>query len=116
MGEDRRRYGDTSDVILLGIFGAEVIRATLQDKVAKEIVAHGLGRSHVVVLDALLKLRQVCCDPRLMKLASARLSNTCNRGKIPGSRRYQAGWPRQRTRSGSGGTASWPGTPRRLPR
>ncbi|HTC11122.1 MAG TPA: C-terminal helicase domain-containing protein [Acetobacteraceae bacterium] len=60
----------------MGIFGAEVIRATLQDKVAKEIVAHGLGRSHVVVLDALLKLRQVCCDPRLMKLASARLSNT----------------------------------------
>jgi SNF2 family DNA or RNA helicase len=41
--------------------------------VAQEIAANGLGRSHVVVLDALLKLRQVCCDPRLVKLQSARL-------------------------------------------
>ncbi len=30
------------------------------------------SRSHIVVLDALLKLRQVCCDPRLVKLAAAR--------------------------------------------
>ena len=51
----------------------ETIRATLHEKVAQEIAANGLGRSHVVVLDALLKLRQVCCDPRLVKLQSARL-------------------------------------------
>jgi SNF2 family DNA or RNA helicase len=31
----------------------------------------GLARSHIVVLDALLKLRQVCCDLRLLKLESA---------------------------------------------
>ena len=29
-------------------------------------------RSRIVILDALLKLRQVCCDPRLVKLAAAR--------------------------------------------
>ena len=51
----------------------ETIRATLHEKVAQEIAANGLGRSHVVVLDALLKLRQVCRDPRLVKLQSARL-------------------------------------------
>jgi superfamily II DNA or RNA helicase len=51
----------------------ETIRATLHDKVAKEITERGAGRSHIVVLDALLKLRQVCCDPRLVKLASAHL-------------------------------------------
>ncbi|MBW4092484.1 MAG: DEAD/DEAH box helicase [Proteobacteria bacterium] len=57
----------------------EAIRATLHEKVAKEIAARGLGRSQVVVLDALLKLRQVCCDPRLVKLASARLAATSSK-------------------------------------
>ena len=32
------------------------------------ISAKGLARSHIIVLEALLKLRQVCCDPRLVKL------------------------------------------------
>jgi hypothetical protein len=31
----------------------------------------GFNRSQIVILDALLKLRQVCCDPRLVKAASA---------------------------------------------
>jgi SNF2 family DNA or RNA helicase len=31
-----------------------------------------LARSHIVVLDALLKLRQVCCHPRLVNLDSAK--------------------------------------------
>jgi superfamily II DNA or RNA helicase len=57
----------------------ETIRATLHDKVAREIADRGLGRSHVVVLDALLKLRQVCCDPRLVKLSSARLAGTSSK-------------------------------------
>jgi SNF2 family DNA or RNA helicase len=30
-----------------------------------------LARSQIVVLDALLRLRQVCCDPRLLKLAKS---------------------------------------------
>jgi SNF2 family DNA or RNA helicase len=50
----------------------ETIRATLHERVTQEIAAHSLARSQVVVLDALLKLRQVCCDPRLVKLPSAR--------------------------------------------
>jgi len=40
--------------------------------VRAEIARKGLARSHIVVLDALLKLRQVCCDPRLVKLSAAR--------------------------------------------
>jgi len=31
-----------------------------------------MSRSHIVILDALLKLRQVCCDPRLVPLEAAR--------------------------------------------
>jgi SNF2 family DNA or RNA helicase len=31
-----------------------------------------LARSHIVILDALLKLRQVCCDPRLVKSSAAK--------------------------------------------
>ena len=38
----------------------------------RDRAAKGLARSHIVILDALLKLRQVCCDPRLLKLPQAR--------------------------------------------
>lgn len=38
-----------------------------RQKVFGEIASRGLGRSHVSVLAALLRLRQVCCDPRLLK-------------------------------------------------
>ena len=44
----------------------------MHEKVRREVAEKGLARSHIVVLDALLKLRQVCCDPRLVKLAVAR--------------------------------------------
>lgn len=57
----------------------ETIRATLYEKVAEEIAAHSLGRSQIVVLDALLKLRQVCCDPRLVKLPSAQRIGTSSK-------------------------------------
>jgi superfamily II DNA or RNA helicase len=57
----------------------ETIRATLQEKVTQEIAASGLGRSQVVVLDALLKLRQVCCDPRLVKLNGTRLTGASSK-------------------------------------
>ena len=50
----------------------ETIRGTLYDTVREQVLELGPGRSRIVVLDALLKLRQVCCDPRLVKLASAR--------------------------------------------
>jgi SNF2 family DNA or RNA helicase len=50
----------------------ETVRLAMHDKVRQEIAAKGLARSRIVILDALLKLRQVCCDPRLVKLRAAR--------------------------------------------
>lgn len=49
----------------------EAVRAAMDLRVREEIAAKGFARSHIIILDALLKLRQVCCDPRLVKLASA---------------------------------------------
>ena len=54
----------------------ETIRATMHERVLEGIAARGAGQSHILVLDALLKLRQVCCDPRLVKLPSARQNGT----------------------------------------
>jgi SNF2 family DNA or RNA helicase len=50
----------------------ETVRLSMHEKVRQAVAAKGLGRSHVVILDALLKLRQACCDPRLVKLPAAR--------------------------------------------
>ncbi len=50
----------------------ETIRVMMHEKVRKEVASKGLARSQIIVLDALLKLRQVCCDPRLVKLESAK--------------------------------------------
>lgn len=44
------------------------IRLSMSDKVRKAIQQRGLARSHIVLLEALLRLRQVCCDPALLKL------------------------------------------------
>jgi superfamily II DNA or RNA helicase len=49
----------------------ESIRLSLHSKVREEVEKRGLARSQIVILDALLKLRQACCDPRLLKLDSA---------------------------------------------
>ncbi len=50
----------------------ETIRATMQDKVRTAIAEQGFKKSQIVILDALLKLRQVCCDPRLLAIPAAR--------------------------------------------
>ena len=50
----------------------ETVRASMHERVRAEIAARGMAQSHIVVLDALLKLRQICCDPRLLKLDAAR--------------------------------------------
>jgi SNF2 family DNA or RNA helicase len=50
----------------------EVVRHVMNDRVREEIEAKGLARSQIVILDALLKMRQTCCDPRLVKLAAAK--------------------------------------------
>jgi len=49
----------------------ETVRLAMDEKVRDEISKKGLARSQIMILDALLKLRQVCCDPRLLPLTSA---------------------------------------------
>src|SRR5690606_12035851 len=43
------------------------IRLALHRRVREVIQEQGLARSHITVLDALLTLRQACCDPRLIR-------------------------------------------------
>lgn len=50
----------------------EGIRLSMEQRVRATIAAQGLARSSISILDALLKLRQVCCDPRLLDLPKAR--------------------------------------------
>jgi len=50
----------------------ESIRITMEAKVRDLLKEKGMARSRIEFLDALLKLRQVCCDPRLVKLDHAK--------------------------------------------
>ncbi len=50
----------------------ETIRASMESRVKSEIEKKGLARSQIVILDALLKMRQACCDPSLVKLEQAK--------------------------------------------
>ncbi len=50
----------------------ETVRAAMDKKVRDAISKKGLARSSIIVLDALLKLRQICCHPALLKQASAK--------------------------------------------
>jgi hypothetical protein len=47
----------------------ETVRLAMDRKVRAAVDSKGLARSQIVILDALLKLRQVCCDPRLVRPA-----------------------------------------------
>lgn len=44
----------------------ERLRREQQERVMAAVAERGLVQSGMIVLDALLKLRQVCCDPRLL--------------------------------------------------
>ncbi len=50
----------------------ETVRLAMDKKVQDEISKKGFARSQIMILDALLKLRQVCCDPRLLSLTVAK--------------------------------------------
>ncbi|HLK40025.1 MAG TPA: DEAD/DEAH box helicase [Polyangiaceae bacterium] len=50
----------------------ESIRVAAHADVRRAIRARGLAASTVTILDALTKLRQACCDPRLLHIDSAR--------------------------------------------
>jgi SNF2 family DNA or RNA helicase len=63
----------------------ETIRLSMEKKVRDAIHAKGMARSQIMILDALLKLRQICCAPSLLKLktiqqaiASAKLDDLMN--------------------------------------
>ncbi len=49
----------------------ESVRATMDKRVREAIAAKGLAQSHIIVLDALLKLRQICCHPTLLNTPAA---------------------------------------------
>jgi superfamily II DNA or RNA helicase len=46
----------------------EAIRLAMHTRVQAAIAEQGLAKSGIVILDALLKMRQACCDPRLLKI------------------------------------------------
>jgi SNF2 family DNA or RNA helicase len=50
----------------------ESIRVAAHADVRNHIRQRGLAGSTIAILDALLKLRQVCCDPRLVSVEAAR--------------------------------------------
>jgi len=49
----------------------ESVRLAMHERVKAEVDRKGLSRAHIIILDALLKLRQICCHPQLLKLPSA---------------------------------------------
>jgi superfamily II DNA or RNA helicase len=46
----------------------EAIRLAMHTRVKQAIAEQGMAKSGIVILDALLKMRQACCDPRLLKI------------------------------------------------
>lgn len=50
----------------------ETLRLAMDAKVRQVIAARGLGRSHIIILEALLRLRQACCDPALLPASPAK--------------------------------------------
>ena len=49
----------------------ETIRVAMDARVRDAITSRGLNATRITVLDALLKMRQVCCDPALVKIDAA---------------------------------------------
>lgn len=45
----------------------ESVRVAMSERIRDEISEKGIAGSSIAILEALLKLRQVCCDPRLLK-------------------------------------------------
>ncbi|BAN47854.1 DEAD/DEAH box helicase [Metapseudomonas resinovorans] len=60
----------------------ETVRLAMDHKVREEIDRKGLARSQIVILEALLKLRQVCCDTRLIEDRGARPPRGSSSGKL----------------------------------
>ena len=54
----------------------------LREQVLADVDEKGLAKSQMSILDALLKLRQICCHPRLLKLDLPGFSNNLPSGKF----------------------------------
>ncbi|MBV7541851.1 DEAD/DEAH box helicase [Acidovorax sp. sic0104] len=54
----------------------ETIRLGMEKSVREALQSQGLAKSQITILDALLKLRQVCCHPQLVPLDAARAVST----------------------------------------
>ncbi len=54
----------------------------LRAQVLADVDKKGLAKSQMSILDALLKLRQICCHPRLLKLDMPGFSNNLPSGKF----------------------------------
>ena len=50
----------------------ENVRVSMENRVKEEISKKGIAKSRIMILDALLKLRQICCDPSLISLSQAK--------------------------------------------
>jgi SNF2 family DNA or RNA helicase len=61
----------------------EAIRLAMHTKVREAIARKGLARSRIELLEALLRLQQVCCDPRLV--AGARQAGRADKVRAAGS-------------------------------
>ncbi len=59
----------------------ETVRLAMDSKVRAEINRKGVARSQIIILEALLKLRQVCCDLRLVN-SLAPPPPGCSSGKL----------------------------------
>ncbi|NCC49782.1 MAG: DEAD/DEAH box helicase [Spartobacteria bacterium] len=55
----------------------EVVRLAMTERIQEEMTAKGFARSRIMILDALLKLRQICCDPRLRDKKVTKLDASC---------------------------------------
>ena len=61
----------------------ETVRSAMDARVRDAIATRGLAAARITVLDALLKLRQVCCDPALVKTEAARsVTDSAKRARL----------------------------------
>ena len=59
----------------------EAVRTTADKQVRRALERQGFEGAQIAILDALLKLRQVCCDPRLVK-GTTKTAHTMERAKL----------------------------------
>ncbi len=61
----------------------ESLRLAFDRKLRLVLATQGVAQSQIMILDALLKLRQACCDPRLVKLpGAAQAASTSESAKL----------------------------------